>query len=397
MIAVATRKGVTLYRNPVNDTVEGGGTEGGADTGQEGGGAETTEGGAAADTVQAGEGNDTVDAGAGEEQLSEREQAMELIARRNSSQIDKEHAEAGHKPPGGTPAPTPAAPAAPAQPDQTELQTGDETVLDEAALAKIKVRVKVDGVEEEITGLEMKRRAQKSAAADKRLEEASQLLRDVHALHKATPATTPATPAPPVGGDGKGGTGNSPAAPATDASLDATGKEFLTALFEGDETKAMEALKKVLGGRAGESEGSTPTEADLIAKITPAVKQQLAVESALDGFAKKHGDIVKDPVLASLADGFLAEVQKTDPDLAFDAALEKSAERVRGWLADKGVKPPAPSPSPGPTASRTEKLEAKRQADQVAGASTRASAPVPQVQTPSDVIAEMRKSRGMDA
>jgi hypothetical protein len=91
---------------------------------------------------------------------------------------------------------------------------------------------------------------------------------------------------------------------------------------------------------------------DLLAKLTPAVKQQLAVESALDGFAKAHKDIVNDPHLAQLADGFLIEVQREQPDKPFGDQLEAAAERCKAGsrtrvsLPRRRLHPAQPLPAP---------------------------------------------------
>jgi hypothetical protein len=407
MIAVATRKGVTL--NEVNDKT-GAGTEGGTGTGGQGndtqqgaGGAETQEGGAGSDTQAGAAGSDTQPgAGGGDDDgLTERERMMNSIEQHNIAEIDKEHIAKGMPAPAATPAPTQAPKAA--GDDQVELQTGADDVLEVDQLARMRVKVKIDGQEQEVTGADLVRNFQKAGAADKRLEEATRLLKEVKqtvAAPTASGPATPAPPAPPVGADGKKGGADSPASPSPDAGIEKSGKEFLAALFEGDETKAWDALRTVLQGRpSGEkttTESSIPSEEQLLAKLTPAVKQQLAVESALDGFAKAHKDIVNDPHLAQLADGFLIEVQREQPDKPFGDQLEAAAERVQGWLKDKGVVA-APPPASGSTTTRTEKLEAKRVADQVAGASTRAATPVQQDPTPSETIADMRKARGMDA
>lgn len=392
MIAViATRKGVVL--NEVNPKLEGA-------SGADGGGSDTTTGSAGEDTASGAAGDDTVTgASKDEDTRSEREKIMDAIEAKNLEKIDAEHIESGHAAPRPTPAPTPEPKKAD---DQVALQTGDEQVLEADQLSRVRVKVKIDGVEREVSGTDLVRDYQKAGAADKRLDEATRLLKEVRSLATTPPAGGPATPtppAPPVGADGKKGGADSPPNSSTDAGVEKTGKQFLSALFEGDESKAWEHFQKILAGRPGGEQtqtSTTPTKEELLKYLTPAVMQRLAVESALDGFAKAHEDIVSDPHLAQLADGFLVEEQRTNPDKPFGEQLEAAAEKVQGWLKDKGVAP-APSPAPGSTTTRTEKLEAKRAADQVASAAARASAPVQQEQTASDVISEMRRSRGMDA
>lgn len=332
-------------------------------------------------------------------ELDERLSAMDQIAAANLVRMEEDqrkHNEANGIAPAPssspTPEPTPAPTPAPA--DQLAQQLAEEPkVLSDDELANIRVKVVVDGEERIVTGLEAKASAGKKVAIDKRLAEANQLLKDVRRV-----TSTPATP--PVGNDGAPAPSNTPAVPApAGADFEKVGMEFVTAMFDGDDKKALEALTKVLGGRP--NEGTIPTEAELIAKLTPQVKQQLAVERALDEFVDNYADVATDPYLAKVVDDNLKRIVKEDPDKSFSAALKEAGDATRGWLQSKGVAAPvatpAPSPSSPPTTPRAEKLERKQSAQQVTGLNARASSTEPPPQTTSDVIAEMRLSRGMPA
>jgi hypothetical protein len=52
-------------------------------------------------------------------------------------------------------------------------------VLEVDQLARMRVKVKIDGQEQEVSGADLVRDFQKAGAADKRLEEATRLLKEV--------------------------------------------------------------------------------------------------------------------------------------------------------------------------------------------------------------------------
>lgn len=238
---------------------------------------------------------------------------------------------------------------------------------------KTLVKVKIDGVESMVTVEEMARQFQKNGAAERRLEEATRLLNEARQQSQAMQAP-PVVVAPATAKDD-----------ITTTQSDQGGKEFLAALFEGDEDRALTALSKVLGGR----QQPTQNEDELIAKLTPQIKQQLIAESALEKFAVDFADVVQDPYLAQMADEFLdAEVAGGKP---YAEALESAGKKTRDWLASKGVTPPAIPP----TTSRNAKLERKEGIDQIPALHTKAVTQEDPVQTASDVINEMRKARGL--
>lgn len=297
-----------------------------------------------------------------ERELTDRERMLESIA------VDREGADSD-----------PAVQTAPSSPDpevdQVQRQMEDAT-LEPHALDKLRVKVKIDGVESEVTVAEMQRQFQKNGAAERRLEEATRLLNEARAAK------------PPLGFD-------PPAAPsdsvvtqqATSGDADQEGKDFLAALFDGDETKALEALKKIGLGRPAKE--PTLDANQLAAQLTPAIKQQLSYDSALEKFKGDYAEIVADPYLADLADRFLdAEVQGGKP---FAEALESAGKKTRDWLGSKGVQPVVPTP----TIDRNTKLERKAGMDRIPALNTKATTVEEPVQSASDIINEMRKARGL--
>lgn len=285
-------------------------------------------------------------------------------------------------------APAPAAPAAtPAAPkvdDQLLAQFGDEPVPMEA-LDSVKVKVKVDGQERVMTVHDLRRAVQLDGAAQSRLEQANEILKQARAHAAATPAQQPPVGVAPAPAPGQ----SSP------ASKDVTQetRAFLGAIFEGDEGKAAALLGDLLASR----QTPAPQQVDpasIAQQAASQVRQQLSVEEANAQFRSDFPEVVGDPLIAGVADQFFAEVTALDPQKSYAQALSEAGTRTREWLASKGVKP-ATEPARGST--RQEKLEAKRAMDgkEVRGLNRTETKQEPAVPTTSDVIAEMRAQRGL--
>lgn len=323
--------------------------------------------------------------GSDQREPTPRELMMDQIAANNTELMVKEIIEQGGTDPRVKPGDKPAATGADDD-SQLDAQLGTPTVLD-SGLDKVMVRIKIDGVEREVSVEEMQREYQKNGAADKRLAEATRLLKEAK-------ETTKTAVIPPVGIEGNSKATDIPAA--DEAKPGDDGKNFLTALFEGDQDKAFEALQKLGIGRP---QGSTTIDlAQLTAQITPQIKQRLIDESALEKFGKDYADIVGDSYLADVSDKFLEE--EMEGGMPFAEALGVAGQRTRDWLKDKGVAAPAPAPVPAPeekpTTVRDQKLERKAGMDVLPALNSKATVVEEPAQTTSDVIAEMRKARGLD-
>jgi hypothetical protein len=249
-------------------------------------------------------------------------------------------------------------------------------LLDTDQFDKTRVKVKVDGVESEVSIAEMVRSFQKESAATHRLEEASRLLREAKASTQEQPAPA-ATPTP-----------------ATDAKPNvAPGlKEFINAVYEGDEERAAELFGTMMGGATAKAEAPTLN----VNEIAAQVEQQIQVKSALAQFGKDFTEIAGNPYLQQIADGYLGEELASGKHPSFNAALTASGNRVRDWVRDTAAQiTPAVA---SPTTTRQEKLERKASVTPIkvaAGISASASEEKPQ--SASDVIAEMRRQRGQAA
>lgn len=291
-------------------------------------------------------------------ELTAREIAMEAIADLRQDSFDTENN-------GGQPVVKPSD-----TEDQLQSQFEAPKTLADDDLEKMFVNVKIDGVESEVTVAEMRRRYQKNGAAERRLEEATRLLNEARA---ATPPVGFAQTTPP---------NDIQATPGGD---DEEGKAFLAALFDGDEEKALAALKAVGFGRPQ----PTPDAQQLAAQLTPAIKQQLVVDSALEKFEENYADVMADPYLEGIAAEFIKK--EMEAGLPFVEALDVGGKKTRDWLTSKGVT----TPPPNPTTDRNTKLERKAGIDVIPALNSKATTVEEPEQSATDVINEMRKARGL--
>lgn len=296
---------------------------------------------------------------------SARELMMESIAGGNDERIRQEAADGGVAIGGAD--------------DQIEQQLELPTkqaprVLSADELVQSRVKVKIDGVEEEVSIEELQRNYQKGGAADRRLAEATRLLTEARAVA-----------VPPVGIDPKAVKNDSPAADPK-VKTSERNKKLVEALFEGDQEKALEALEEFDEGRGN----ATPTLEVLTAQLAPAVQQQLVNDDALARFATDHAHIVGDPHLASMADGFLEEAMEAGTPLP--QALEAAAQKTQDWLTSMGIA----APKPKPATSRDRKLERKAGMDTLPTLHKKAAVQEDVEESASDVIASMRAARGMN-
>lgn len=281
-------------------------------------------------------------------------------------------------PPAPAPASTPApAPKGKAMSPDLLARLGSEPIPFED-LDQIKVRVKVDGEEREMTLHDVRRSTQLDGAAQKRLQQANELLEQARRTASATPAPT----APPVG--------VAPAPASRESAPASTTEEvnnLVSALFNGDEDTAKVLLGKIL---AGSQQAADP--ASLAQQAAATVRQQLSVDEANSAFRSAYSDIVGDPHLARAADGFYDEVMAEFPHKSYAEALMEAGQRTQAWMASKGIKT-ATEPASGST--RQEKQQRKERIDEVRALNrTPANQEVREL-TPSEVIAEMRKERGL--
>lgn len=254
---------------------------------------------------------------------------------------------------------------------QVARQTEEFIDLTDEDLKRIRIRTKVNGEEQLLTGDELRARAQKVAAADDYLTTAKEVLRAA----RAQPAET-ATPAAPAA--------EPPDLSEVDAAIDA--------VFAGRDDNAKESLKKALLKLQGAQPAYTQQQ-------MREMEQFLVTRSELRQFAKNHPEIVSDQITRRIADEFITQELKASgvdklealPADRISEVLETAAARTQPYLPNKS----APAASPGNTATTlSERLKRKSTIDELPAAATRGSSSAPAPRTTLDVLNEMRKARG---
>lgn len=260
--------------------------------------------------------------------------------------------------------------------DQVALQSGDSQGQPQD-LSKLMVKVKIDGQEREVSVADMQRQYQINGAAELRLQQANELLKKAKTQQ-----------APPVGVAQKQGDGDSSSTPASKGAGEVA-KNIVGALLEGDDEKAVSELQLALEGR--QQELPTPIDQDqLAAQLTPAIRQQIVNESALDAFMAANKDLMADPHLVDLTGRYIDAEMATGK--AYPDALQEAGRQTRAWIAKLGGDKPTVDPQ---QTSRDKKLERKAAMDNIPALNQTAASTQEPPQSASDVIAQMRKARGL--
>lgn len=321
-----------------------------------------------------------------------REIAMEELEARHQQQLASENGYQLGEPMTEAAAPEPAA-AAPA-PDQLAAQLAADP---SPAVVPSTIKVKVDGTETDVPLDEVVRQYQKNSSADRRLAEATRLLREAQEAQArlleqqhhqqqlaAQVGSAPAAAADPA----------SAADPAPD--VEEAGKQFLKALFEGDEESALTKLKELTtAGRPAAPVQQPTLDLDQISSaVAQHVQQKLAVESALAKNRADYPQLYADPDIESLA---VAKIERLREESGMDffAALDTVSREFSakfGWNqpAEQG-RQDDPSPT---TTSRQAKLERKAAIDNVAAVNTKLTTAEPVPEDASSIIAQIKAARG---
>lgn len=235
----------------------------------------------------------------------------------------------------------PAAENAPAQPEQQLAhQLADDDGFISPDMLSRKVRLKVDGEEVAVPLEQLVRTAQKESAADRRLREATELLRQAQARAHAPEETT--------------GNVTPSAAPGLppDETVKAKLKDALNAIFTGDEDAAADAFAQVLGSRQPQ-QAAPQVDPDALAEV---VTQRLDERSALGQFLGKYQRIASNPWLQQAADAELNRLRSEGKP--FQEALEEAGRSVYQQF---GYEIPQASPQNiTPATTRQETLRARK-------------------------------------
>lgn len=240
-----------------------------------------------------------------------------------------------------------------------------------------KVKVKIDGVESEVSIEEMQREYQKGRTADKRLAEAAEARRllQEEQLAAQTRSATPDKPAVAVDVD------------------PAVAKKFTSALFGGDEDTATSAFAEAVSkavqtemAKTGRSDATQPDAQTIAAQV----KQQLVFDSALEQSKQDYPQLYADPDLEALG---ASKIQRrmNDEGMSFADALKSVGDEFSTKFGWKTAGRPDATTS---TTTRDEKLARKAGIDTVTGINATSATTQEPPKSNSDIIAEIKKSRG---
>lgn len=300
-----------------------------------------------------------------EEQLSERDLALQEIH-------DEVHGGAG---------------SSIAKEDEIDSQIDAADALPEVLagerLGKTKVVVKIDGEDVELPVSEVIRGYQKDSTASRRLEEAARERQRLEEL-KATLE------------NGRDGSDDKNSLSTDEVDVDEQVSAVMSALVEGDEASAAEALKRILAqGRGGKAATSVDHDA-LAEQIETRLEQKNQQRQQQDAQARDWESFVgNNPMFADndspervygdhlFASRYAAQIE--DGSLSYREALNKTAADVAKRF---GVTVPTKD-------TRSDKVDRKRQLDTLSVAGARAVKGQEHTETTEDVLAEMARSRGL--
>lgn len=241
-------------------------------------------------------------------------------------------------------------------------------------------KMKLDGVEEEVTGQEIIAGFQKNTVASRRLQEATQAKKEADQLLAAAKAQQQPQDDSTVNDDESG---------QQDADVKSVAASIVESIVNGDDDAATEALTKVLAGqgRGNSTQGSQPVNAE---EIASQVKQQLNYDSALTQFSESYADIVADDELAAMTNRYLAQEVESGLHDSPQEALFAAGDRTRDWMKKMGM-----SAETKETTTQNSRVANKRALEPVPSVSTASAAEVAEAEQSSmDVILEMQQQRG---
>lgn len=270
---------------------------------------------------------------------------------------------------------------------EAEAATGKASATSIDPAAKMKLRV--NGADVEITYEEAQRRLQKDVSADLRLEEASRVMREAQALQQSIQQQQQEA-ADAAAAAAKGGNPNGVV-----VDPDAT-RKFTEALFKGDSEAATLAFNEAVSSAVKAAKTADPGRGNATPQVDPQaiaaqVRQQIAIDSALERSKQDYPDLYADPDIEAVAASKIERAVKGGKP--FVAALDE----VQSELATKfGWKRASGTPTRAVNTDRRSEKQARKEGMEPPVPSTAAkSATQEEVQASvSDTIREMAKARG---
>lgn len=288
-----------------------------------------------------------------------------------------------------------AAPADTSAAAQVAAQLGD--ALDPSTYSETKVRVKVDGEETELTLADVVKSYQKDQAASRRLTEATtqasiiiaeanKRAEELRQAAEATPQSTARTEAA------------APNAKAEEAkaALKAKYKELSEAQFTGDTDRAAD-IQMEIDDMRGASQGTAPVidTNQMVAELTPRIRQQVTLDSAYDDFNRDYSEITGNPLLNGMAVAKFKDLCAEGKDIrtAFKESGDFVREEVKKLAGSYGMTDGSSNSPAAPNEKLTRKEAASAQTV-ITAAGVKTAITEAKPQTHAEVIAEMRRARG---
>lgn len=271
--------------------------------------------------------------------------------------------------------------------DQKPVTTEEVVLVNDPA--KLKVRVKVDGKEEERLLSDVVAGYQKNEVASERLRQASQKQRELETREKALLEQEQQIKLSSVEPSSSGDANLS-----DDDQLDAA----LQSLVNGDTESAAKALREVIG--KGRQETTPPVDKQ---QIVDAVKKDLEAGDTWTDFLQNNPEFCvefdnqgQEIVTKERKYGDFLFVSKYGPQvesgqLSYREALDATAKEVREIFT------PSSTATPLVTSGREERQKRKETIDNlpIAAGARGAGPTVEKEETTSSIIQEMRKGRGL--
>ncbi len=269
------------------------------------------------------------------------------------------------------------------------------TFLGEEDMQK-RVRVKVDGREQDMVVGDLLKDVQKSRAADKRLEEAALTKKnaEAEAAQILADAREKAGKIKSGGDEVTTDKEQGDVLPQGDAIAASIAK-----MYEGDPAEAAKELAKAIDAtvtqRVKEAQASGTTVDR--AQLSREVKTQLEWDVEIEKFSTNHPKIVDDPYLLGRWQSELDAAAKDSSTP--QEAIQKATENVETWLEkvsghSGGTKVSVEEKGDQTNTRRQAKADAKATAVTLT-TSVRSAAPsAPKPQMPTDTVAEMKRLRG---
>lgn len=271
-------------------------------------------------------------------------------------------------------------PVTPAAPDPAAALAEFLVVSD----GKPMLKLKVDGEERLVPFDTARATLQKHEAADRRLQQAAALAKDLKAREEALQAREAEF-------SRRDTSGQPPSPGADDPSLDDDAKQLAHTLLNATEDEVAATLKKVLSRRQA-TPAVNPDE--IVTRAVQTAEQRFAakaqerdIAAGWTQFQRDYPDIAADSRLFTVADGMTDEIAAEHPEYSPAQVMSEAGKRTRAWLEQ--FKPAAAAPA-SDRQTRKEQLRPMPQARS-------GKPPVQEPEKPktqAEILAEIRKSRG---